>query len=207
MIGTFIRPLPEMLPPSLPAHLPSQVRITSTAPRTNPTSDSDGGMLIVAPDSVDVTGARIEFDDTAEKNNPALVLPSAHSDIFSRLDEILDVLKDSTIAMKGGKDIRSKFWDTHRRVAEEREGEFLERHNSDMDIALVFSGLFSAVNTSFIVAMGTNLVPDPSDTTNALLTQLVYIGLGNSSAAGTMPAAPALTWSPSPTDIWIQTVA
>jgi hypothetical protein len=69
------------------------------------------------------------------------------------------------------------------------------------------SGLFSAVNTSFIVAMGTNLVPDPSDTTNALLTQLVYIGLGNSSAAGTMPAAPALTWSPSPTDVWIQTVA
>jgi len=63
------------------------------------------------------------------------------------------------------------------------------------------------VNTSFIAAMGTSLVHDPSDTTNALLTQLVQIGLGNHSAAGTIPAAPATTWSPSSTDIWIQGIA
>jgi hypothetical protein len=63
------------------------------------------------------------------------------------------------------------------------------------------------VNTSFIVAMGTHLAPDPSHTTNALLTQLVQIGLGNLSAAGTVPAAPASAWSPSSTDIWIQAVA
>ncbi|OAX38415.1 hypothetical protein K503DRAFT_691635, partial [Rhizopogon vinicolor AM-OR11-026] len=104
------------------------------------------------------------------------------------------------------KDIRSRFWDTHRRVAEEREGEFLERHNNEMDIVLVFSGLFSSVNTSFIVANGKNLVPNPSDTTNALLTQLVQIGLGNLSA-GTMSLEPASTWSPSQTDVWIQAVA
>ncbi|KAG0700507.1 hypothetical protein DFH29DRAFT_780374, partial [Suillus ampliporus] len=105
------------------------------------------------------------------------------------------------------KDVRSRFWTTHRRVAEESEGEFLERHNSDMDIVLFFSGLFSAVNTSFIISMGTNLVADPSDTTNALLTQLVQIGLGNLSAPVTTPAAPASAWSPSSTEIWTQAVA
>lgn len=63
------------------------------------------------------------------------------------------------------------------------------------------------MNTSFIVAMGTRLVPNPSDTTNALLTQLVQIGLGNLSAAGTMPLEPASTWSPSKTDIRIQAIA
>jgi hypothetical protein len=74
---------------------------------------------------------------------------------FERLDEILDVFKDSIIVMKGRKDIRSKFWDTHRRVAEEREGEFLERHNSDIDITLVF--VWFHVARSFSVLTMNNL--------------------------------------------------
>lgn len=99
------------------------------------------------------------------------VLPSAQQDIFTRsvytlfrtlplfnfnfnyiktrLDEILDLLKDSTIAVKGGKDVRSRFWDTHRRIAEEREGEFLERHNSEMDIVLVFVWFRVAISNFF----------------------------------------------------------
>ncbi|KAG0709266.1 hypothetical protein DFH29DRAFT_793717, partial [Suillus ampliporus] len=64
------------------------------------------------------------------------------------------------------KDVHSRFWGVYRRVAEEHDGEFLERHTSEMGIVLVFSGLFSAVSTSFIVAMESNLSPDPSDTTN-----------------------------------------
>ncbi|KAG1737367.1 hypothetical protein EDB19DRAFT_1717461, partial [Suillus lakei] len=81
------------------------------------------------------------------------------------------------------------------RVAEEHNGEFLEQYTSDMDIVLVFSGLFSAVSTSFIVVMEANPTPNPSDTTNALLTQLVDIGLSNLAAAGSVPATPASTWS------------
>jgi hypothetical protein len=69
------------------------------------------------------------------------------------------------------------------------------------------SGLFSAVSTAFIVAMESNLSPDPDDTTHALLTQLVQIGLGNFTAAGSTPAAPASTWSPSTAIIRIQCIA
>ncbi|KAG2135342.1 hypothetical protein DEU56DRAFT_695985, partial [Suillus clintonianus] len=105
------------------------------------------------------------------------------------------------------KDHRSRFWGVYKRVAEEHNGEFLERYTSDMDIVLVFSGLFSAVSTSFIVAMESNLNPNPSDTTNALLTQLVQIGLGNLTAAGSAAAAPESSWSPSAMTIWIQMIA
>ncbi|KAG2749237.1 hypothetical protein P692DRAFT_201684300, partial [Suillus brevipes Sb2] len=105
------------------------------------------------------------------------------------------------------KDHRSRFWGVYKRVAEEHDGEFLERYTSDMDIVLVFSGLFSAVSTSFIVAMESNLGPDPSDTTNALLTQLVQIGLGNFAEAGSTPVAPASTWSLSASTLWIQMIA
>ncbi|KAG1745040.1 uncharacterized protein EDB91DRAFT_173492 [Suillus paluster] len=123
------------------------------------------------------------------------------------MERVLDVLQDSAIALKGGKDDRSRFWGIYKRIAEEHDGEFLERYNGDMDIVLVFSGLFSAISTSFIVAMEYKLSPDPSDTTNALLTQLVQIGLGNIAEAGSTPAAPASTFSPSTSDIRIQTIA
>ncbi|KAG1869614.1 hypothetical protein F4604DRAFT_1584280, partial [Suillus subluteus] len=51
--------------------------------------------------------------------------------------------------------------------------EFLEKYTTDMDIVLIFSGLFSAVSTSFIAAMESNLSPDPSDTTMALRIQII----------------------------------
>ncbi|KAG2073812.1 hypothetical protein BDR04DRAFT_1009760 [Suillus decipiens] len=121
------------------------------------------------------------------------------------MKEVLEVLKDSTIASKTGKDKRSRFWAAHKRVASEHDDEFLERYYNDMDIVLVFSGLFSAVSSAFIVAMESNLSPDPSVTTNALLTQLVLIGLGNFTAAGSTPVAPA--WSPSIAHLRIQSVA
>ncbi|KAG2146358.1 hypothetical protein DEU56DRAFT_853453, partial [Suillus clintonianus] len=123
------------------------------------------------------------------------------------MTQVLDVLQKSTIASKSDEDPRSRFWGVYKRVAEEHDGEFLDLYTSDMDIVLVFSGLFSAVSTSFIVAMESNLNPNPSDATNALLTQLVQIGLGNLTAAGSAAAAPASTWSPSPTTVWIQMIA
>ncbi|KAG2739167.1 hypothetical protein P692DRAFT_20756500 [Suillus brevipes Sb2] len=123
------------------------------------------------------------------------------------MKQVLDVLQDSTIASKSGKDTRSRFWGVYKRVAEEHDSEFLERYTSDMDIVLVFSGLFSAVSTSFIVAMEPNLKFDPSDTTNALLAQLVQIGLGNLATASSAPVPLASTWSPSEMTIWIQIIA
>ncbi|KAG1750101.1 hypothetical protein EDB19DRAFT_1593800, partial [Suillus lakei] len=66
------------------------------------------------------------------------------------------------------KDNHSRFWTVYRRVAQEHDSEFLEQYTSDMDIVLVFSGLFSVVSTSFIVAIESNLSPDPDDTTHTL---------------------------------------
>ncbi|KAG2128823.1 hypothetical protein BD769DRAFT_1322803, partial [Suillus cothurnatus] len=105
------------------------------------------------------------------------------------------------------KDNRSRFWRLYEQVAEEHDSDFLERYSKDMDSILLFSGLFSAVSSSFIVAMESNLNPDPSDTTNALLTQLVQIGLHNLTAAGSTPADPASMWSPTVSAVRIQMVA
>ncbi|KAG1850131.1 hypothetical protein F4604DRAFT_1543522, partial [Suillus subluteus] len=98
------------------------------------------------------------------------------------------------------KDNCSRFWEFHTQAAEEHDNNFLE-------LMLHHSGLFSTVSLSFIVVMESNLSHDPSDTTNALLTQLVQIRLGNFTAAGSTPLDPAFMWSPSALTLWIQMVA
>ncbi|KAG1722908.1 hypothetical protein EDB19DRAFT_1916411 [Suillus lakei] len=53
---------------------------------------------------------------------------------------------------------------------------FWKHYDGDMDIVLIFSGLFSAVNTAFITTMG----PDDATTTDALLTQIITLMVMNS---------------------------
>ncbi|KAG2103133.1 uncharacterized protein F5147DRAFT_776125 [Suillus discolor] len=101
----------------------------------------------------------------AEKDQPTLSEFIGHS---PGLHDCVEDWKGQTVSFLGGVQTR-----------EEHDGEFLERYTTDMDIVLIFSGLFSAVSTTFIVAMESNLSPDPSDITNSLLKQLVQIGLGN----------------------------
>ncbi|KAG2093314.1 uncharacterized protein F5147DRAFT_544436, partial [Suillus discolor] len=105
------------------------------------------------------------------------------------------------------KDEWSHFWRVYKIIAEEHNSKFLKRYTSDMNIVLIFSGLFSAVSTSFIVMMESDFSPDPSDTTNALLKQLVQIGLSNLAEAGTTPVDPASGWSPTTSTLWVQMIA
>jgi hypothetical protein len=103
------------------------------------------------------------------------------------LKQILDVLRGSTIAEELGKGVESKFWATYKKISNEHDDDFLERSNDDMGIILTFvrafcclllrvqrenqAGLFSAVNSTFIVGMQ----PNPGDTTNALMVLLIKI--------------------------------
>ncbi|KAJ8588052.1 hypothetical protein M405DRAFT_740954, partial [Rhizopogon salebrosus TDB-379] len=87
------------------------------------------------------------------------------------LEQILNVLRGSTIAEELGKGVESKFWATYKKISNEHDDDFLERSNDDMGIILTFAGLFSAVNSTFIVGMQ----PNPGDTTNALMVLLIKI--------------------------------
>ncbi|KAG1731463.1 uncharacterized protein EDB91DRAFT_1058640, partial [Suillus paluster] len=103
-----------------------------------------------------------------------------------------------------GKDVKSRFWATYTREATDYDEEFLEKYQSDMDIVLIFAGLFSAVNTSFIVNMQSNLVPDPFRTTNALLGMLLQTANASFVPQFDQPYAP---WpGPSSSVIWIQSL-
>ncbi|KIJ51699.1 hypothetical protein M422DRAFT_157430, partial [Sphaerobolus stellatus SS14] len=79
-------------------------------------------------------------------------------------------------------DKESRFWVEYGRMAQQSDEEFLERYNGDLDVHLVFAGLFSAVSSAFIINMQSNLQPDQIAVTNALLTLLVEGSISNTSA-------------------------
>ncbi|KIJ48446.1 hypothetical protein M422DRAFT_142698, partial [Sphaerobolus stellatus SS14] len=71
------------------------------------------------------------------------------------------------------RDMNSRFWITYERVAKQNDDEFLDRHNGDLDVQLIFAGLFLAVNSTFIVDMESDWTANSADTTNTLLDFLV----------------------------------
>ncbi|KAG8894895.1 hypothetical protein FRB99_000924 [Tulasnella sp. 403] len=77
---------------------------------------------------------------------------------------------------------RKLFRDNHRpndyyydydKLMNEQDKKMLEIMNSNLDILLIFAALFSGVNGAFIATTLTLLIPDPTDTINALLYFLI----------------------------------
>ncbi|KAG1792034.1 uncharacterized protein HD556DRAFT_1294003, partial [Suillus plorans] len=89
------------------------------------------------------------------------------------LEHILEVLRESTIAGEHGKDDKSK------KISNEYDDDFLNRAQGDIFVILTFAGLLSTVIATFVIGMQ----PNPADTTNALLVQLIAITVNGSSAA------------------------
>ncbi|KIJ53161.1 hypothetical protein M422DRAFT_155526, partial [Sphaerobolus stellatus SS14] len=86
----------------------------------------------------------------------------------------------------------AKFWTNYESVAKQTDEEFLERYNGDLDVQLIFAGLFSAISSTFIVQMEADLQPDSNATTNALLAYLVQ----QSNNGTSLPAAVQMSLQP-----------
>ncbi|KIJ47097.1 hypothetical protein M422DRAFT_133246, partial [Sphaerobolus stellatus SS14] len=79
-------------------------------------------------------------------------------------------------------DSESRFWIESDRIGKQNDEAFLDRYNGDLDVQLIFAGLFSAVSSAFIIQMQGDLQPDATQLTNKLLTLLTPVILPSSSA-------------------------
>ncbi|KAG9000207.1 hypothetical protein FRB94_005603 [Tulasnella sp. JGI-2019a] len=77
------------------------------------------------------------------------------------------VLKPEVFGEKGN------FWGRYDRLADKHDKDMLKRLNDNLDVLLIFAGLFSAINTAFIVVTLSNLSANPVGDTNILLTMLL----------------------------------
>jgi len=97
-----------------------------------------------------IPGLTLDAETTGPPHPPEIKLPeqstvagsNALADSLIRLvdisQQLLDTLQSSNIVEKGAGDDRSRFWTVYKKVADEHDNEFFERHDSDMDIVLIF---------------------------------------------------------------------
>ncbi|KIJ38217.1 hypothetical protein M422DRAFT_144011, partial [Sphaerobolus stellatus SS14] len=91
---------------------------------------------------------------------------------------------------------QGRFWIECERIAKQRDEAFLERYNGDLDVQLIFAGLFSAVSSAFIIQMQSDLQPDATDLTNSLLTILVTATLNKTFAEIPVTLPSSLDFNP-----------
>jgi hypothetical protein len=95
-------------------------------------------------------------------------------------------------------DKRTKFWNAYKTLANEHDGEFKEQYSNDLNISLIFvgtiqlcapvllilnyilkAGLFSAVDSAFIIQIQPGIQPHGTPATIILAQSLLYISLGS----------------------------
>ncbi|KAG8678360.1 hypothetical protein FRC09_019900, partial [Ceratobasidium sp. 395] len=100
----------------------------------------------------------------------------------------------------------SRIWPAYVKEAEMWDEEMVDGWNRSLDVMLIFTALFSAVSTTFVVESFKSLQPDPSQTSaDALLeiTQLLRAMSNGSSAASTNTSSDPSAFAPSTSAIWI----
>ncbi|KAF9255380.1 hypothetical protein L218DRAFT_1008629 [Marasmius fiardii PR-910] len=86
--------------------------------------------------------------------------------------------KNDTRASLPAEPTVQKSWEAIQNMLDEHDGDMALGYKEDIDTLLVFAGLFSSVVTAFLIESYKWLQQDPSDTTIALLKELVQQGRG-----------------------------
>ncbi|KAJ7312998.1 hypothetical protein DFH08DRAFT_821824 [Mycena albidolilacea] len=78
-------------------------------------------------------------------------------------------------------DKKTVFWNMYKTLADEHDKELLQRYSTDLDTALIFAGLFSAVDSAFIIQIQPEFQPlDAGLSLVTLIAQsLLYVSLGS----------------------------
>ncbi|KAJ7859381.1 hypothetical protein B0H14DRAFT_3630299 [Mycena olivaceomarginata] len=98
-----------------------------------------------------------------------------HEEQATRLQQAVEALKPKVTAT----DKKTSFWNAYKTLADEQDKEFQQKYSSDLDTALIFAGLFSAVDSAFIIQIQPELRPHHADPQLLVLIaqNLLYLSL------------------------------
>ncbi|KAJ7113151.1 hypothetical protein C8R44DRAFT_984939 [Mycena epipterygia] len=83
-----------------------------------------------------------------------VALQSCFSDLIRRQEEQADKIHKALEALKPPApttDHKTAFWNSYMKLADEHDKELQQKYSTDLDTALIFAGLFSAVSSAFII--------------------------------------------------------
>ncbi|KZT50598.1 hypothetical protein CALCODRAFT_407209, partial [Calocera cornea HHB12733] len=102
-----------------------------------------------------------------------------------------------------------EIWQAYVREADELDAMLLKKWNEGIDVFLLFTGLFSAILSAFLVVAWSTLQPDPTQRTLDALTkiseQLVILSAGegiNASMSYQPPPFSAPLWAQAINGLW-----
>ncbi|KAJ7451776.1 hypothetical protein B0H11DRAFT_1927671 [Mycena galericulata] len=105
-----------------------------------------------------------------------------------RLQKALDSIRPKPVVT----DKETAFWTAYQTLADESDKEFHQKYSSDLDNSLIFAGLFSAVESAFLIQMQPNLQPNTENTGPGMLVIaaqiLLYISLFTTLSAAMLAA-------------------
>ncbi|KAF8492533.1 hypothetical protein F5888DRAFT_1637003 [Russula emetica] len=102
-------------------------------------------------------------------------------------------------------DPTSKIWGLYLSQAEKFDREHSESWTANTDGVLVFTGLFSAVVATFLVVSYPSLQPNPTDTTNQLLTQISQQLSNGTGSSQPLPPANTSSFRPPSSAVRVNT--
>ncbi|KAK0227919.1 hypothetical protein IW262DRAFT_1455102 [Armillaria fumosa] len=102
----------------------------------------------------------------------------------------------------------ARVWRTHEDESRIHDAIMVEESRDNVDVLLVFAGLFSAVVTTFVVQTSQSLQPDYSAMSASLLYEsiLVQRAIANGSPVNSIapsPLNPTIAFVPATTDVWV----
>ncbi|PBK78673.1 hypothetical protein ARMSODRAFT_925129 [Armillaria solidipes] len=102
----------------------------------------------------------------------------------------------------------ARVWRTHQAESAIHDANMVEEIRDNVDVLLVFAGLFSAVVTTFVVQTSQNLQADYAQVSASLLFELLLVqrAIVNGSPVQTIPVSslnPQTAFVPAATDVWV----
>ncbi|SJL00539.1 uncharacterized protein ARMOST_03852 [Armillaria ostoyae] len=102
----------------------------------------------------------------------------------------------------------ARVWRTYEDESRNHDANMVEESRDNVDVLLVFAGLFSAVVTTFVVQTSQSLQPDYTAMSASLLYEsiLVQRAIANGSSVNTIapsPLNPIIAFVPATTDVWV----
>ncbi|KAF8195206.1 hypothetical protein K438DRAFT_1827055 [Mycena galopus ATCC 62051] len=127
----------------------------------------------------DVVVERVQADSQPLSDNDKLiaVLQSCFSTLLEKQDGIQKAVEALKLPVPVA-DEKSTFWTSYMKLADEHDKEFTEKYSTDLDTTLIFSGLFSAIVSAFIIQIQPQMVPIQSTPITIIVVQsLLYISM------------------------------
>ncbi|KAJ7479699.1 hypothetical protein FB451DRAFT_164027 [Mycena latifolia] len=103
--------------------------------------------------------------DSLDNDRLIPALQACFSELIKKQEEQTDRLEKAVEALKPPAlpvtDMKTSFWNSYMKLADEHDKEFQRKYSTDLDTALIFAGLFSAVSSAFIIQIQPQLMTDP----------------------------------------------